>query len=119
MSLTMIAAGKLDRIITVERLTETVEASGAVSEVWTPIATIRAELVQQTAQEFLAGTAEGERINAVFRIRWRSDLVLGDRIIHAGIAYNLKEVAEIGRRIGLELRAVAGKYDTVSHLVNP
>lgn len=119
MTLTMIAAGKLDRVITVERAAETVAPSGAVSQTWTPVATIRAELVQQSTEEFLAGTAEGARNTAVFRVRWRSDLKLGDRIIHAGLAYELKEIAEIGRRVGLELRTVSGKSETVSDLVQP
>ena len=63
----MLRAGKLDREITIERETETVAPSGAVSKAWAPVATVRVELVQQSADEFLAGFGEAEGGNVVFR----------------------------------------------------
>jgi integrase len=71
-------AGKLDRFITLERRTETVTASGAVTETWAPVATLRAELVRQSADEFLAGPGEIENghtamktfINKADALRW-------------------------------------------------
>ncbi|QFS82345.1 phage head closure protein [Roseivivax sp. THAF197b] len=103
----MIRAGKLDRIVTLERKVETVAASGAVSEAWAPIATIRAELVQRSAEEFLASDIERETVAVIFRIRWRADISTADRLTYLGRAYDLEEIAELGRRQGLELRAVA------------
>lgn len=99
-------AGKLDRFITIERPTETVAASGAVSSTWANIATVRAELVQQSASEILSGFGEGETGSVIFRIRYLPGLTTADRVIYDGAAYGLQEVAEIGRKRGLELRAV-------------
>lgn len=102
----MIRAGKLDRQITIERDTETVAASGAVSSVWAPVATIRAELVQRSADEFLTGFGEAEAGGAVFRIRYLAGITTADRVICDGVAYDIDEIAELGRRRALELRCV-------------
>ncbi|MBX9452644.1 MAG: phage head closure protein [Mesorhizobium sp.] len=100
-------AGKLDRAITIERKTETVTPSGSVVTAWTNIATVRAEIVQQSASEFLTGFGEAETGTIIFRIRYLAGITTADRITYEGTAYNIKEIAEIGRRRGLELRAVA------------
>lgn len=100
-------AGKLDRIITLERKTETVADTGSVVSAWTTFATVRAEIINQTASEFLTGYGEAEAGTVVFRIRFLSGITTADRITHAGQQYNIKEVIEIGRRRWLELRAVS------------
>ncbi|SOC92567.1 phage head-tail adaptor, putative, SPP1 family [Rhizobium sp. AN5] len=100
-------AGKLDRTITLERQVETVGPTGAVSPAWTIIDTVRAEIVQQSATEFLTGYGEAENGSVIFRIRYLPGITTADRISYNGAAHNLKEITEIGRRRGLELRAVA------------
>lgn len=102
----MIRSGKLDRQITIERQTETVTPSGAVSKAWAEIATVRAEVVQQTATEFLTGLGEAENGTVVFRIRYLAGITTADRITFDGLAYDLKEIVENGRRRALELRTV-------------
>src|SRR5690606_16082130 len=100
-------AGKFDRSIAIERQTETVNPSGSVVTAWTNIATVRAEIVTQSASEFLTGFGEAEDGTIVFRIRYLGGITTADRVSYNGVAYDLKEVTEIGRRRGLELRAVA------------
>lgn len=100
-------AGKLDRVIHIERHAETVTPSGAVIATWTNLATVRAEIVKQSASEFLTGFGAAESATVIFRIRHLAGITTADRIIHDGIAHDIKELAEIGRRRGLELRAVA------------
>lgn len=100
----MIRAGKLDRQITIERETEAVAASGAVSKTWEPIATVRAELVQLSAEEFLTGFGEGDAGGALFRIRFMSGISTADRVSFDDTNYDIDEVAELGRKRGLELR---------------
>ncbi|WP_170402333.1 phage head closure protein [Ruegeria arenilitoris] len=100
----MIRAGKLDKQITIERETETVAASGAVSKTQAPVATVRAELVQLSADEYLTGFGESDSSSAVFRIRYFSGITTADRVIFDGAAYNIDEIAELGRKRGLELR---------------
>lgn len=103
----MMDSGKLQSRIELQRMTETVQPSGAVSNVWTTYATGRAELRQAGVSEFLATFGEGSATNAVFVIRWLPGVSVSDRINHAGKFWNIVAIAEIGRRRGLELRAVA------------
>ncbi|MBK3745817.1 phage head closure protein [Paraburkholderia aspalathi] len=100
-------AGKLDRTITIERLTETVKPSGSVVKAWVALATVRAEVVQQSATDFLTGYGEAENGTIIFRVRFYPGITTADSIIYNGLRHDLKEIKEIGRRRGLELRAVA------------
>ena len=100
-------AGKLDRTITLERFTQTVSDTGSVSNDWTAIGSPRAEIVQQSATEFLTGYGEAENGSVIFRIRYLPGITTADRVSFNGTAYDMKEITEIGRRRGLELRAVA------------
>ena len=103
----MMHAGKLQHVIELQRLTEVVQASGAVSARWNTYATGKAELRQAGVSEFLTSYGEGTANNAVFLIRWIPGVSVSDRIIHSGRVWNIVALAEIGRRRGLELRAVA------------
>lgn len=101
-------AGKLDRTITVHRLAETVGASGAVSTVWENLMTVRAEVREVTADEVATGFGAAEAETLVFVTRWHpSPITTGDRIMFDGKSYDLKQIAEIGRREGWKLRGVA------------
>ncbi|MDO5757250.1 MAG: phage head closure protein [Rhodobacterales bacterium] len=104
----MIRSGKLDRLITLERKTETVSAPGAVSKTWAGITTVRAELVQQSADEYLRGYGEAEHGTLVFRIRYLPGITTADRVSYQGAAYDLDQIAELGRKRGLELRVSGG-----------
>lgn len=103
----MIRAGNLKHVITIERKTETKRPSGSVVSTWATVATVRAEIVTASADEFLTGYGEAEAGNVVFRAWWRPGIDTADRIMHAGKAYDIKAVAEIGFRRMLEIRAVA------------
>lgn len=103
-------AGSLDRTIAITRTT----TAPNPDEPWVPgepttstIATVRAQLLQQSTEEFMRSFGESQETAIAFRIRYRSDVVLTDQIVYAGTTYDLLEIKEIGRRIGLELRAKA------------
>lgn len=100
-------AGKLNRFITVQRKTETVSASGAVTETWADLMAVRAEVREPTAEEIAGGFGEAEAQTVVFIVRWHpSPITTGDRILFAGRTYDLKEIVEIGRRNGWKLHGV-------------
>ena len=100
-------AGKLDRKITLERETEIVDEFGTVARHWLAVATIHAQLVQASTDEFLTSFGEAGTVARVFRIRHRDGVLLTDRVTHNGRAFNIVELTEIGRRVGLELRCEA------------
>lgn len=103
----MINAGKMDRRITIDRHTEIVKPSGDVSKVWTPIAVVWAEIIQQSATEFFTGFGEAETGSIIFRIRYHPGITTADRVTYNGSAYGLKELKELGRYEALELRGEA------------
>ncbi len=104
-------AGQLDRVITIQRSSATVDDYGTPANAWTDIGTVRAQIVQQSTEEFIRGFGASDETAIVFRIRWLAGVQLGDRVIYQNAAHNLKEVEEIGRRRGLELRCVASGGD--------
>ncbi|MDW9841137.1 phage head closure protein [Sinorhizobium meliloti WSM1022] len=100
-------AGKLDRTITLERLTETLNENRTPVPAWSTIATVRTEILQQSTNEFLTGYGEAQAGTIIFRIRYLPGITTAARVTYAGTVYDLQEIKEIGRRRGLELRAVA------------
>lgn len=105
----MLNFGKMDRRITIERETETVKPSGSVVKAWAPVATVWAEVLQQSANEFFTGYGEAETGTVIFRVRFQPGITTADRVNYDGAAYGLKEIKELGRRAALELRGEASK----------
>ena len=100
-------AGKLDKSITIERFASTIDDFGTETEAWATVATMRAQVIQSSTEEFLKAFGTTPERAIVFRIRHRDGLALADRVVYAGRAYDFKEIKELGRREGLELRCVA------------
>jgi SPP1 family predicted phage head-tail adaptor len=100
-------AGKLDRIIRIDRYDAgAVDDYGTPAPAFTPLATLRAQVVQSSTEEFIRAYGASDETVIIFRTRWLADVTNADRISYEGGYFNLKEVKEIGRRKGLELRAV-------------
>lgn len=100
----MLNTGRLNRRVTIERETEAVKPSGSVVKAWTPVATVWAEVLQQTASEFFTGYGEAETGTLIFRVRYRPGITTANRVAYDGAAYGIKEIKIIGRRAGMELR---------------
>lgn len=97
-------AGKLDRTITIQAFTSTVDDYGTPTEALTNFATVRAQKVEASTEEYLRGYGETDATVIIFRIRWLSDVTTDHRVVHEGRNLNIRETKEIGRRKGLELR---------------
>lgn len=103
-------AGQLNRRIEITRMT-----GGEQPDPWSPpsegtmvtVASIRAQIVQQSTEEFMQSYGESQETAIVFRIRYRSDVLLTDQVVYADKVHDLIEVKEIGLREGLELRCRA------------
>ncbi|UIJ96236.1 phage head closure protein [Sinorhizobium meliloti] len=100
----MLNIGNMDRRITIERETETVRPSGSVVKAWATVATVWAEVLQQTDSEFFTGYGEAETGTVIFRVRYRPGITTADRVNFDGQPYGIKEIKELGRRDALELR---------------
>lgn len=100
-------AGSLDRVVTVQRAVESTDDLGQVLNTWSTIATLRAAKIQATTAEYLREAGlQGDGV-VIFRTRWLDGLTVRDRLLCEGAAYDVKEIKELGRRKGLEIRTVA------------
>lgn len=97
-------AGQFDRSIIIQAFSSTADDYGTPTEAWAPVATVRAQLVQTSTEEYLAAHGETDQTIMVFRLRYRSDVTTDHRIVFEAKPYNIRETKEIGRRKGLELR---------------
>ncbi|WP_145111377.1 phage head closure protein [Cereibacter sediminicola] len=100
-------AGKLSRVIEIHGATFAVDDFGSPLPTWTRKATLRAEIVTAEASEFIRGWGVSEETAIVFRTRFLDGITMSDRVSFDGQHFNIKGVAPIGRRRGLELRCVA------------
>tara|TARA_R110000868_G_scaffold32425_3_gene117963 strand:- start:3339 stop:3671 length:333 start_codon:yes stop_codon:yes gene_type:complete len=106
----MIAAGNLDRRITVRRLAEGRDALNAPSTDWADAATLWASYRPATARERLAAGELGAEIDAVFRVRWStfaSTITSADSIAFDGRDFGIVGAVEVDRRVGVEISAVS------------
>ena len=98
-------AGKLDRIIRLDRYTEGVpDDYGNAVPTWEAIATVRAQLLQSSTEEFMRSYGISDETVVVFRTRYIAGITTADRVHYQGAYFGISEVKEIGRRKGLELR---------------
>ncbi|MDB5616167.1 phage head closure protein [Tardiphaga sp.] len=97
-------AGDLTETITLERCTTSMDANRAPVETWASLVTVRAGVVTASTEEFIRGRGATSETSIVFRIRYVDDLTLADRVIYYGDAYNIKDMRELGRARGLDIR---------------
>ncbi|QIA23094.1 phage head closure protein [Mesorhizobium sp. AA22] len=97
-------AGRLDREIVIERVTLVDDGTGNQTETWTPLATLRAQLIEASTEEFIRSYGASSETATIFRTRYMAEVTLADRVSYNGQPHNLIEIKEIGRRRGLELR---------------
>ena len=106
----MIRAGAMREQITFERKLETVQPSGAVLVQWVPEQTLRAELVQESADAFLSNVERTED-RKVFKL-WATNWITTDmRVTHAGYTYRIARIVPLDR-LGLELHCVNAVNET-------
>lgn len=103
----MIAAGKLSRVITLQRATTAPNDAGTPVETWADLATLRAEVVELGTVEAMRQYGAADVAGVVFRTRFLAGVTNADRVAFDGQTYGLKAVTVIGRNRGLELRAEA------------
>lgn len=100
-------AGRLVREIQIEERARTVTAQGRVAEEWRKVAALRAEVIQLSTAEFIRNMGSENETVVTFFCRYRDGLKPGMRVIYKGQAFEIRNVAEIGRRLGMEIRCRA------------
>lgn len=103
----MIAAGKLDRRVTIEQPSVAADAYGGQVTTWTTFKVAWAEVRPIRGAERFEAMAQRAARFEVFRIRYLSGVTPKMRIVWDGRVYNIRNIAEVGRREGLDLMAEA------------
>jgi SPP1 family predicted phage head-tail adaptor len=95
-------AGDLDRRITIRRFTVVGDDGfGNTISDWADVATVWAQVQQQSGREFFAQGAVQSDTLVVFRMRWLDGVTIQDRVRYKGTDHEVHEVKEVGRRDGL------------------
>jgi SPP1 family predicted phage head-tail adaptor len=105
----LLAAGRRDRRVTIERATTAGDSHGEDVETWAPVATRWAAVTPAPGTERFASAERAAEAPMRFVFRYETGLVtVEDRILHEdGRRYYVASVTEIGRREGLEVLATA------------
>lgn len=105
-----LAAGNLDRRVTLERYTAVLDDYGGEVRTWIALATVWARVEQRTGYERSASNQVQAGAVTLFTIRWQqalADLNPKDRILYDGRYWDIESVAELGRRVGFQIAARA------------
>jgi head-tail adaptor len=108
-------AGSLDRTIVIQKpVFDEISDSGEACTEWLSILTARAEVIDARASEAGVDYGEAETVLRTFRMRWPPkvnlatglpiEITTAARVLYEGVTFDIKDIVEIGRRRGLELR---------------
>lgn len=105
----MMRAGKLDRRVTIRRVTgTTTDEFNESVDVWSDIATVWAQQRPNRGSERFAAEQQAGTAVMTFHIRYRDDVSATDRLVYEGRVYEIvAPPREIGRRVVTEIDAIA------------
>lgn len=102
----MMRSGKLIETIRIEASEDGVNDYGTAETRWTHRATVRAERIDQTTEEYMRSHGASDEEAVSFRIRHLDSVANADRVIWKGQPFEIRQITPMGRRKGLELRCV-------------
>ena len=106
-----IAAGELDRRVTVQRAVFTTDPLNArVQTGWTTLATVSAKRTAVSGTDPVQGAQPGRVSTHRFLIRWTlalAALTSADQLVCEQVTYAIDRIDEMDRRVGLFLWATA------------
>jgi SPP1 family predicted phage head-tail adaptor len=85
----LIRAGQLTRQVTIRRRDSGSDALGQPVNTWSDVATVWADVRHQSGMEAIKGDARVSNVKASIRIRYRTDILAGDRVILGSVTYEV------------------------------
>ncbi len=95
----MLEAGKLNRRITIQRLGESIDGWGTKvpgPENWVVVGEVWASIKMLSGLAAIKADAQASMVKASVRVRWRTDLAAGMRVLHGPTIYNVQAVLPDG-----------------------
>lgn len=97
-------AGALRHRITIQRKTEAKDEWGTpIPGGWEDVALVWADIKHQSGSESIRAGADVSIVRASVRIRWRTGIDAGMRVLYQGQAYDIEAVLPGGNRQHLDL----------------
>lgn len=97
----------MDRRVTLQSRTLTTNAYGEQVVGYTDLETVWAEKWDLRGREYFAAQQVNADVTTRWRIRYRTDVSVLDRVVYDSVPYDINQVVEIGRQGGLELLTTA------------
>jgi SPP1 family predicted phage head-tail adaptor len=94
---------KMDRLITIQRNTPTINDYGESVANWSDLATVWAQQQTVKALEKWVSQQVKAEIDVKFRIRYRSDVTPMNRLVFEDRVFDIISVSEVGRREALDI----------------
>ena len=99
------SAGNRDRRILVQRWTPAVDTAGQEVEGWTDVMTLWASVEEGSGDETFQADQRTQAQTMTFEILYVPGIVPTHTIVYKEKRYDIKEIAEVGRRDGLRIVA--------------
>ena len=109
--------GSLNRQITIQAQQSGTDAAGQPLDVWTDFATVWANVRGETGMASIRKTLPRDGVAMSldaysFRIRFRTDIVAGMRVLYDGTAFDILQVRkDYAGRVWTDLVCEAGRHD--------
>lgn len=101
-------AGALDRRVELMHRNLTRDATTGEQVVsYVTYATVWASKRDIRGREFFAAQQVNADVTTIWHLRYRSDVLVTDRIVEEGLPYSVTSIAEVGRKVGIEIQATA------------
>jgi len=84
--------GRLNRLVQIQRRTSAQDAIGQPLDTWTSIAAVWADIRQPSGLAAIKANAEVSVVQASIRIRYRTDINAGMRVVHGATVYSISAV---------------------------
>lgn len=102
----MMQAGRLNRRVTLQSPSQSVDEIGQPIPGWTDVATLWADIRMKSGLESIKAGAPVSVVQASIRVRYRAGITAGMRIVHNLQAYNIVAVMpDVGGREYVDLVA--------------
>jgi SPP1 family predicted phage head-tail adaptor len=96
-------AGNLDRVIEIQSRSTGPDVYGTPIDVWTTFATMRAQKRENAINDREGARGDTTDTVITFRMRWLDGVTLDNRVSYQGHAFTIRQIKEIGRRVGLDI----------------
>lgn len=102
----MMQAGRLNRRVTLQSPSQSVDEIGQPIPGWTDVATLWADIRMKSGLESIKAGASVSVVQASIRVRYRAGITAGMRLVHNLQAYNIVAVMpDVGGREYVDLVA--------------